>query len=106
MNLFPFCVPSIVLTLADIFLGEHECAETFLREKIDIALSMVKEGILLSVSLLQKFLHDGIGTLAKKFNIPGLLVLNDDRHAFACAIELEYVKNFVFQSVALAVLNY
>ena len=67
---------------------------------------MIKEGILLSVSLLQKFLHDGIGTLAKKFNIPSLFVLNDDRHAFARAIELEYVQYLIFQSVALAIPNY
>ena len=67
---------------------------------------MLEEGILLSIPFLQKFFNDGVGTLAEKLDVPRLLVLYNHRHALACAIELEYVKNFVFQSVALAVLNY
>ena len=67
---------------------------------------LLKELILLSVSFLQKFLNDRVGTLAKEFDVPSLLVLNDHRHALACAIELEYVQYLVFQSISLAVLNY
>lgn len=106
MNLFPLCVPSIVLALADIFPSEHECAETFLREKIDITLRILKESILLSISLLQKFLHDGVSTLAKKFNVSSLFVLNDHGHALACTIKLKHIQYLVFQSVSLAVLDY
>ena len=91
MNLFPLSVPCIVLPLADIFLGEHERAKTFLGEEIDVAFCVFKEGILLSVSFLQKFLDDGVGTLAEKLDVPSLLVLYNHRHSLSCAIELKYV---------------
>ena len=67
---------------------------------------MLKEFVLLSVSSLQKFLHNGVGALAEKFDVSSLLVLDDHRHALACAIKLKYVQYLVFQSVSLAVLNY
>ena len=57
---------------------------------------MLKEFVLLSVSSLQKFLHNGVGALAEKFDVSSLLVLDDHRHALACAIKLEHVQYLVF----------
>ena len=68
-------------------------------------LSLLKEDILLSVSLFQKLFYDGIGALAQELDVPSLLVLDYHRHALACAIELKHVQNLVFQSISLAVLN-
>ena len=70
-----------------------------------MSLSLLKEGILLSISLFQKLFYDGVRTLAEELDVPSLLVLDYHRHALACAIELKHVQNLVFQSISLAVLN-
>ena len=70
-----------------------------------MSLSLLKEDILLSVSLFQKLFYDGVGALAEELDVPCLFVLDYHRHALACAIELKHVQYLVFQSISLAVLN-
>ena len=58
----PF-IPGIVLSGAQIFLCEHQCAETLPGELINVVLGLGKELFLSAISSCQELFHDGVGTL-------------------------------------------
>lgn len=85
--------PTVVLSLADVLLGEHQGAETLLRECVNVVLAALNVLVVSRITLLKKLFNDRVSSLTVKFNVASLLVLHDHGHSLTCAVELEHLED-------------